>query len=145
MSKQLSIPLGSEVDEWSKKPKQTSDSYVGLVQIGSLNAEVILYAKEKDLLDAHLALEEEKFNYKKIKTEAKITYHKISTRGFFTEEEITKERTDYETKKKIAEENSKLYQTKINAVANSLNQIKKVLDRVNAFREDTEKQNRSYF
>ena len=41
----------------------------------------------------------------------------------------------------MAEENSKLYQTKINAVANSLNKIKKVLDRVNVFREDTEKQN----
>jgi small-conductance mechanosensitive channel len=140
LSKQLSIPLGSEVDEWTKKPKQTSDSYVGLVHIGALNTEVLLYTKEKDLIDAHLALEEEKFNYKKIRTEAKKTYHKISTRGFLTEEEITRERTEYETKKKISEENSKLYQTKINAVANSLNQIKKVLDRVNTFREDTEKQ-----
>lgn len=140
LSKKLSIPLGSEVDEWTKRPKQTSDSYVGLVQVGALNAEVLLYTKEKDLIDAHLALEEEKFNYKKIKTEAKKTYHKISTRGFLTEEEITKERSEYETKKKVAEENSKLYQTKINAVANSLNQIKKVLDRVNTFREDTEKQ-----
>ena len=140
LSKQLSIPLGTEVDEWSKKPKQTSDSYIGLAYIGALNAEVMLYTKEKDLVDAHLAFEEEKFNYKKIKTEAKITYHKISTRGFLTEEEIAKERTEYETKKKIAEENSKLYQTKINAVANSLNQLKKTLDRVNAFREDTEKQ-----
>lgn len=140
LSKQLSISLGVEVDEWSKKPKQTSDSYVGLVHIGSVNAEVMLYTKEKELIDADLALEEEKFNYKKIKTEAKITYHKISTQGFLTEEEITKERTEYETKKKIAEENGKLYQTKINAIANSLNQLKKVLDRVNAFREDTEKQ-----
>jgi len=141
LSKQLSIPLGNEVDEWNKKPKQTSDSYVGLVHIGALNTETFLYAKEKDLLDAQLALEEEKFNYKKIKTEAKKTYHKISTRGFLTEEEITKERTEYETKKKLAEENSKLYQTKINAVANSLNQVKKILDRVNSFRDDTDKQN----
>lgn len=141
LSKQLSIPLGAEIDEWSRKPKQTSDSYVGLVHVGALNAEVVLYAKERDLIDAQLALEEEKFNYKKIKTEAKKTYHKISTRGFLTEEEITKERTEYETRKKTAEENSKLYQTKMNAVSNSLNQIKKVLDRVNAFREDTEKQN----
>src|SRR5579872_1523369 len=85
LSKQLSIPLGTEIDEWSKKPKQTSDSNVGLAYIGALNAEVILYGKEKDLVDAHLALEEEKFNYKKIKTDAKQTYHKISTRGFLTE------------------------------------------------------------
>jgi small-conductance mechanosensitive channel len=140
LSKQLSIPLGSEVDEWTKKPKQTSDSYVGLVQIGALNTEVILYGKEKELLDAHIALEEEKFNYKKIKTEAKKTYHKISTRGFLTEEEIARERTEYETKKKDAEENIKLYQTKINAIATTLNQVKKILDRVNAFHEDAEKQ-----
>lgn len=140
LSKQLSIPLGSEVDEWTKKPKQTSDSYVGLVHIGALNTEVILYNKEKDLLDAHIALEEEKFNYKKTKTEAKKTYHKISTRGFLTEEEIAKERTEYETKKKDAEENIKLYQTKINAIATTLNQVKKILDRVNTFHEDAEKQ-----
>jgi small-conductance mechanosensitive channel len=140
LSKQLSIPLGAEVDEWTKKPKQTSDSYVGHAHIGELNAEVMLCTKEKDLRDAQLTLEEEKFNYKKIKTEAKITYHKISTRGFLTEEEIAKERTEYETKKKTAEESSKLCQTKMNAVANELNRLKKVLDRVNTFREDTEKQ-----
>jgi small-conductance mechanosensitive channel len=140
LSKELSISLSSDVDEWTKKPKQTSDSYVGLVHVGALNAEVHLYAKERDLLDAHIALEEEKFNYKKIKTEAKSTYHKISTRGFLTEEEITKERTEYETKKKDAEENIKLYQTKINAVANALNQLKKVIDRMNNFREEAEKQ-----
>ncbi|HSC25522.1 MAG TPA: mechanosensitive ion channel domain-containing protein [Candidatus Babeliales bacterium] len=145
LSKQIAIPLGSEIDEWSKKPKQTSNSYVDLVHIGTLNAEAIVYTKEKDLLDAHLAFEEEKFNYKKIKTEAKKTYHKILTQGFLTEEEIAKERTEYETKKKIAEENSKLYQTKINAVAVSLNQLKKIFDRINSFREDAEKQNELIF
>jgi len=140
LSKQLSIPLGSEVDEWTKKPKQTSDSYLGLVHIGALNTEYLLYGKEKDLLDAHIALEEEKFNHKKIKTEAKKTYHKISTRGFLTEDDIAKEHTEYQTKKKDAEENIKLYQTKINAVANALNKIKKILDRLNTFREEAEKQ-----
>jgi len=140
LSKQFSIPLGSEVDEWNKKPKQTSDSYLGLVQISALNGEALLCSREKDLLDGQIALEEEKFNYKKIRTEAKKTYHKISTRGFLTEEEIAKERTEYETKKKDAEENNKLYHTKISAVANSLNQLKKILDRVNLFHEDAEKQ-----
>lgn len=140
LSKHLSIPLGSEVDEWTKKPKQTSDSYVGLVHMGALNREVILYSKEKDLLDAYIALEEEKFNYKKIKTEAKKTYHKISTRGFLTEEEIARERNEYEIKKKDAEENIKLYQTKINGIATSLNHAKKILGRVNIFHEDAEKQ-----
>lgn len=139
LSKGLSIPLGSEIDEWTKKPKQTSDSYVGLVHIGALNREMIVYNKEKDLLDAHIALEEEKFNYKKIKTEAKKTYHKISTRGFLTEEEITRERSEYEIKKKDAEENIKLYQTKINGIATTLNHVKKILDRVNIFHEDAEK------
>ena len=140
LSKQLSISLGSEIDEWTKRPKQTSDSYVGLVHIGALNREVILYSKEKDLLDAYIALEEEKFNYKKIKTEAKKTYHKISTRGFLTEEEIARERSEYEIKKKDAEENIKLYQTKINGIATTLNHAKKILDRVNTFHEDAEKQ-----
>lgn len=141
LSKQLSIPLGNEIDEWTKKPKQTSDSYLGMVQIGALNAETLLCNKEKDSLDAQIALEEEKYNHKDIKTKAKKTYHQISTHGFLTEDEITKERTEYETKKKDAEENIKLYQTKINAVTSALNNTKKVLDRLNAFQEDAEKQN----
>lgn len=140
LSKQLSIPLGSEIDEWTKKPKQTSDSYLGIIQIGAINSEVILYGKEKDSLDAQIALEEEKFNYKKIRTEAEKTFHQISTHGFLTEDEIAKERTEYETKKKDAEENSKLYQTKINAVTNALNHTKKVVDRLNTFQDDAEKQ-----
>ncbi len=140
LSKQLSIPAGSEVDEWTKKPKQTSDSYIGLAHAGALNTEIHLYAKEKDLLDAHIALEEEKFNYKKIKTEAKKTYHSIYTHSFLTEEEIARERSEYETKKKDAEEVAKIYRTKMNAIPNILNQVKKILDRVNSFREDTEKQ-----
>lgn len=139
-SKQLGIPLNSDVNEWAKKPKQTSDSYVGFVYIGALNAESHLFSKEKDFLDAHMALEEAKFNYKKMKMEAKKTYHKISTHGFLTEEEITRERTEYENQKKEAEETIKLYQTKINSVANSLNKIKKIVDKVNSLREEVDKQ-----
>ena len=140
LSKQFSIPLGSEIDDLTRKPKQTSDSYLGLVQVGALNAEVHLYAKEKELIDAYITLADEKINYKKIKTETKKTYHKISTRGFLTEEEIARERTKYETEKKDAEEKSKAYQTKINAIATLLSHLKKVVDRLNAFKEESEKQ-----
>jgi small-conductance mechanosensitive channel len=140
LSKHYNISLGADIDEWSKKPRQTVDSYMSIVRIGALNADLLLLGKEKDLLDANIAFEEEKFNYKKIRTEEKKTYHKISTRGFLTEEEIAKERTEYEIKKKDAEEKLKLYQAKINAVGNSLNQLKKTLDRITALHDDTEKQ-----
>ena len=145
LSKVHNIPLGTDIDEWSKKPKQTIDSYMSLIVIGALNSELILLGKEKDLLDAQIALEEEKFNYKKIRTEEKKTYHKISTRGFLTEDEISRERVEYEAKRKDSEEKLKLYQTKINSVGNSLNHLKKVIDRINALHDDAEKQKDTIF
>ncbi len=140
VSKQLNISLGSDIDEWIKKPKQTADSYVSLVHVGALNSEVHVLMREKDVLDAQIAFEDAKFNYKKIRTEGKKTYHKISTRGFLTEEEIAKEHTEYESKKKDAEEKSKHYQTKINALSTILNLLKKSLDRVSILKEEAEKQ-----
>lgn len=139
LGKQLNITLGSDIDEWIKKPKQTADSYLGLVQVGALSTEIQVLTREKDILDAQQAFEEAKFNYKKIRTEGKKTYHKISTHSFLTEEEIGREHTEYESKKKDTEEKLKLYQTKINAITNFLNQVKKSLDRINTLREDAEK------
>ena len=78
VSKQLNIALGSDIDEWIKKPKQTADSYVALVQVGTLNTEMHVLMREKDVLDAQIAFEEAKFNYKKTRTDGKKTYHKIS-------------------------------------------------------------------
>jgi small-conductance mechanosensitive channel len=145
LSRILNISLGSDINEWSKKPKQTADSYVALAQVGALNTEIQLLLIEKDALDGQMAFEEEKFGYKKVLTDEKKTYLKISTRGFLTEEEIAKEHSEYEGKKKEVEEKLKLFQTKINAVANSLNQLKKTFDRLMALRDDAEKQKEVIF
>ena len=51
VSKQLNIAIGSDIDEWSKRPKQTADSYVALVQIGTLNTELHVLMREKDVLE----------------------------------------------------------------------------------------------
>jgi len=145
LSKTLNITLGSDIDEWSKKPKQTADSYLSLVKTSALSTDILTLSREKDILDAQISFEDEKFNYKKIRTEEKKTYFKISTRGFLTEEDIAKEHFEYETKKKEAEEKLKLYQTKVNSVSNLLNQLKKVLDRIGVLRDDAIKQKNLIF
>ena len=126
-------------------PKQTFDSYTSLAHIGSVNTEIRTFVEEKTSLDAQIAFLEEQYKHKEIDTDVKRTFLKISTRGFLTEEEIANEQRKYEKMKKDREEEQKLYQTKINALANSLNQLKKVLDRINALRENAEKQKEVIF
>ena len=142
MSKQLNVPLGREIDEWSKEPKQTMVSYISLSQIGAANVQVKTLSKERDLIDAQIASEDEKFNYENLRVKAKDTYYKIVGRKFVTEEDITQERKKYDTKKENAKAALLLYQEKINNVANLLNSQKKVLDNIRHLYDNaTEKKN----
>lgn len=145
LSKEHNIMLGQDVDEWSITPKQSAYTYVTLTTVGALNDEVLALSKEKNLLDAQIVLEEQKFTYKKIRFEAKKTYNKIVSHGFLTEEEITKERNEYDSKKRDAEDVLKLYQSKVGAIANLLNQQKRVIDKIKIVRNEIEKQSDTLF
>src|SRR5690606_12255138 len=80
-----------------------------------------------------------------IRSEGKKTYNKIITRGFITEEDISKERNEYDNKKRDAEDTLKLYQSKVGAIANLLNQQKRVIDKIKTLRDEIEKQSDTVF
>ena len=144
-SERLNVPLGRDIDEWSKEPKQIVDSYLALSEVGALNARVLSLGKEKDLLDAQIALEDEKFNYQSLRAKSKGTYYKIVGHRFFTEEDITKERKKYDAQKETAKASLQSFKEKISAVANLLNLQKKVLDNIKARREDAVEKKEAVF
>ena len=145
VSKQLNIMLGRDIDEWDKEPKQTADSYLAIAKVGALNDHVRSLATEKDLIDAQIALEDEKFNYQSLRAIAKETYHKISIRRFLTEEDISQERKKYDMQKENANASLQSFKEKITAVANLLNQKKKVVDNIKALRQEAVKKKESVF
>ncbi len=136
LAKRLNIELGREVEEWSKEPKSTMPSYLSLAQVGVLNSYLLALNKEIELLDAQIALEDEKLNYQSLRTKSKETYYKIAGRKFVSEEDITQERKKYETQKEKAKALRLVYREKINAIANLLNLLKKVLDNIKDLRQD---------
>lgn len=91
-SKQYNVGLDKELDDWSKEPKETVAAYLGLYIVGNLNDQVLLIKRKKDLLNAQLALEEEKMRYQGIIIEAKDSFRKIVSGVSFSEEQVTQEK-----------------------------------------------------
>jgi small-conductance mechanosensitive channel len=134
-SKEHNIPLGRDIDEWSREPKQTVPSYLDIAILGSLNAEVQWLLKQRDLLDAQRTLEDEKINYLNVQTNAKETYFKMFSRKFNVVEEITKEVKLSEMQKADEQATLAIYKERMSAVADLLNQQKKIQDNIVAWRE----------
>lgn len=134
------ISTGPDLDAWRREPKQTVSSYLSIVSLGTLNAETLWLAKERDLVDMQRTLEDEKFNYIVTQTTAKETYHKISFHKFSSGEEISQTIKQYETQKADALSTLAICKERIGTVADLLNQQKKVLDHINDWRERVYKQ-----
>lgn len=134
------ISTGRDLDEWTREPKQTIASYVSIVSLGTLNAETLWLAKERDLLEMQRTLEDEKFHYIVMQTTAKETYHKISSHKFSSGEEISQIIKQYETQKADALSTLAICKERIGTVADLLNQQKKVLDNINDWRDRIYKQ-----
>ena len=144
-AKEHNIPLGRDLDEWSREPKQTISSYIGLAMLGALNAEVQWLQIERDLLETQRSLEDEKYNYMMVQTHAKETYYKISNRKYLSAEEITQEIKNYETQKADAQATLSICKERISTVADLLSQNKKIIDNINAWRERVARQQEYLF
>ena len=136
--KQYNIQPGTDLDDWSREPKQTVDSYVGLCKAGLINSSLILLKKNKALLDAHIALEDEQFSYQTLQANAKETYFKIIARRFASEEQINQEVKQYETTKANVQAALATNKEKNASVVDLLNIQKKISDNIHILRVDVE-------
>ncbi len=139
LSAKYNVPLGRDLDEWMREPKQTVDTIVGLYEVGTANTNYILINKKQELLDVQAASEDEKINFKKLLVDVKESYYKIIVRKFLSEEEIKRETSKYDTVKVETKASIARYQEKINNVADQLSQQKKVLDNIKARRDEVQK------
>lgn len=145
LSKEEGLPLGKDLDDWSREPRQTIGSYMSIAKIGNFNAHVSLLRKEIERLQALIALEDEKFNFAFVQLKAKESYYRIIEHKFFSEENINQELDFYKLQK--TEGLSRITQLKerMNAVAEQLGQQKKILDNIKSWREGLNKQKASLF
>ncbi|GMU19062.1 MAG: hypothetical protein AMXMBFR12_02540 [Candidatus Babeliales bacterium] len=128
LSKRYNIPLGVELDEWNKEPRKTPSGYVALAQVGTLNDEVLLIKRKKELLEAQLALEEERLRDEALRIGVKESFYKVAGSGFSTEEELTREIKKYESPKAENKANYTLYKEKQNNISALITTQKKALE-----------------
>jgi small-conductance mechanosensitive channel len=136
LAEKYNLSLGRELDEWSKEPAQTVDSHLIYCDLGALNSELLLERKRVELIDAQIAIEDETYNYEKLKQQVKESYHKIGARKLTSDEQVTKEVKLYEIPLAESKAQEARYRDKINVVADQLSAQKKALDNIERYRQN---------
>ncbi len=136
LSKDRNVSLGRELDEWTKEPTQTVSAYVSFCEVGAANAGLLALRKNIELLEMHVALEDEKLRYETLQIQVKESYHKISTRKIVSDEEIAKESKKYDAPKAEVKTKGLRYKEKIAQLGDLLSTQKRVLDHIAQQRKD---------
>lgn len=145
VAKNYGITLGRDIDEWTREPKQTADSYAGIVLVGALNSKLQMLEKKQELIDTQAVLDEEKFKYDSLLVQVKNSYHKITSKRFITSPEINQDIKNYDAPRAEAKAALSRYKEKINMIGDLLNNQKKVLDNIKKMRETLERQKELLF
>ncbi len=140
LSKRLNIPLGVELDDWSREPKQTVEGYLALLEVGALNDKVLLAQLGKEILEARMDLEKEILDQESLLVAIQETYFKIASNRFKLVEEITREIDKYETLKARALSAISKFEGKKITVADRIDIQKKALENIKQLRSIVEGQ-----
>jgi small-conductance mechanosensitive channel len=143
--KQYNVSVGGDLDDWSREPHQTVDAYVGLCKVGLINSSTFLLKKNKALLDAYIALEDEQFAYQLLQSRVKETYFKIIARRFTSEEQVNQEIKQYETIKATVQASLATNKEKNASIVDTLNIQKKISDNIHALRVSIEAKRATLF
>lgn len=142
LSKRYNIPINAEIDEWTKEPRRTSAGYLALAQIGTLNDDVLVTKRKKELLEAQLALEDEKLRDEALRIDVKNTFFKTANSLFTTEDKVSTEIKKYQIQKDENKTNLALYKERQNNLASLITAQKKALENL-ALKEQAAERDKS--
>jgi len=145
LSKRFNIPLGGDLDEWSKEPKRTLNSYLALAKVGTLNDEVLGIKRKKELLEAYNSLEDERLHDEALRIGVKDSFFKISNSLFNTEETLSAEIKKYQIQKDENKTNLALYKERLNNVSSMIASQKKALENLTSKLQSVEQEKNSLF
>jgi len=144
-AKQLNIELGSDIDDWSRKPKNTIASYLSLYEIAHANDYVLLLKRRKDLLSAQLRLEDKKLDYEQVLIEVRDTFHKLINNKFLTESSISQEMKKYQGMLADAKADITQFTEQQQIAADMLAHQKQAVENIKKNKERLQKQRTSLF
>ncbi len=136
LAERYNITVSDDIINWSKKPKKTVASYLEQFQIGMLKVNQQLLQNQLELLDAQIAHEDEKFIYEEMQYEVKESFYKKGLNKFLTDDDVNQEIKRYDAPRAEAEASLARYREKIGIIADVLSQQKKVIENMQAQREE---------
>lgn len=136
MSKRFNVPLGADLDAWRIEPQQTVASYLGVCQVGAMNAYILLLETKRRLLDLQSTIETVISNNEAIQLQVKESFHKLNSGAFSSEDAIAQELKKYDAPRSEAKANITLYRTEIQNIDEQLEGQKKILDVIAQLRKN---------
>jgi len=130
LSAQSGIPLGAELDDWTRELQQSPEWLSNYVTLGLVNLQINLLKKQQELIEATIVLEDEKLKYDTCVANAKETYYKILTNKLLTEEAISSEIKSYELSKIDVRALLARYKERMLLIPDLLNNKKRVLENI---------------
>jgi len=144
LSEKFKIPLNIELDKWEFDPR-TAKEYMTTLQVGQLNENLQLLAREKDLLEAQMNKNEEQLNQKALNIDAKETFYKIIARKFATEEDINKEKRKYNSANSAIKAKIANFNEKRNSAQDQIEIKNKALENIRELREKLRQEQSALF
>ena len=145
LSKYYSIPLGTDIDDWTYTPKKSVSSYVGLCYVGLANTELVTIKQRQELIEAQSALLDAQAMYEKIQVRIKESYYKITSRALMTDEALAREIKLYDEPKSEVQVALTRYKDKLARVSTLLNSRKKILDTLSQLKNTIAQQHDTVF
>jgi small-conductance mechanosensitive channel len=129
-AKKNNIVLGPDIDDWSREPRQTPTAYLGLLEVGALNAEKLELQRTKSMHETRLILEDEKLRFDDIKVEIQETFYMLSSKKDLSEDDVRKEIKKYDKPRAEVEEHTSLYTELRSSSEAQLETQKRALDNI---------------
>ncbi len=145
LSKQYNIPLGEKLNEWSIEPKATALSFLRLCDLGRLNSLYLFDEQVRELLEAQIALEDERLRHEKIETDLRISFHGIKSERFKTEEARNKEIAEYDAPEVEISATISRFKERENAAKGLLSAQKRARENIDGLLEHLNQKGRTIF
>ncbi len=145
LSARYDIAVAPELEEWAKVPKETPSAYADLFEIGTAYDAMLLLQRRKEMVEAHITLEEEKLHVEAMNIDIKESFYKITTHKFTSEDDTKQEHKKYDILRAEIKANlaSKLEQK--NSAQDKLNRQKKAFINIKEVRQKLQEKKSSLF
>ncbi len=144
LSKRYNISLDSDLDKWTKEPREVVSSYLGIAEVGAENTDLIFVKLKRDLTQVRLEREQEKIHHEEILVKIKETFHKIRARKY-TAQELTQEIKIYDALTASVKASLSKYIERRNTYNEMLESRKKAFDNHTHFKDAVQSRRETLF